>query len=81
MHPSREGETMTTKQTASPPARITHSRRIVTWQSPSGNTMDICSCCKRRLEAAYSWPKDDDGQEFCSVSRGLHRGVCDLQLT
>ena len=52
--------------------------RVVTWQSQSGETIDVCDECQRRLEAAREWPRDGCGREYCSVSHGLHRGQCDV---
>ena len=44
---------------------------IVVMNTPRGNTISLCD------EHATPRPKDPaDGQEFCSVSAGLHRGVC-----
>ena len=50
--------------------------QVVTYQSPSGQTIDICRDCEQELTARASWPRDDRGQEYCSVSRGLHDGTC-----
>lgn len=55
-----------------------HSRRVVTWQSPSGATMQICRPCEERLTKANQWPRDGNGTELCSVSRGEHAGVCEF---
>lgn len=51
-----------------------HSRQVVTWQSPRGNKFSICQNCAR---AHVPNPRDSVGQEFCTVSHGLHKGDCD----
>ena len=51
--------------------------KVVTWMSPTGDTMDICRECEAKLEGR--WPKDARGQEYCQVSRGLHRGECQCE--
>lgn len=49
----------------------------ITYQSPTGATLNICTECEKRLDG-QPWPKDNTGQEYCTVSHGLHQGVCDL---
>ena len=56
-----------------------HTHRVVTWQSPSGATLDVCTACATRLEAAHSWPRTESGEEYCQVSHGEHRGTCELE--
>jgi hypothetical protein len=53
--------------------------KVVTWQSPSGDTLDICLECEVQLAKSWSWPKDRTGQDYCQVSHGLHRGECEAQ--
>lgn len=48
--------------------------RVITFQSPSGATLDLTPDQIRTLERAAVWPRDYQGQEYCSVSHGLHRG-------
>jgi hypothetical protein len=50
--------------------------RVITYQSPSGAKINICESCAERLRDA--WPRDETGREFCAVSRGLHKGECDV---
>lgn len=57
-------------------ASIKHHPRVVTYLSPRGNTINICPACETALKAEGKWPKDWDGQEFCSVTHGLHMGFC-----
>jgi len=51
---------------------------VVTYQSPSGAQLNICTTCESKLDASGKWPKDSTGQEYCSYSHGLHTGNCDL---
>jgi hypothetical protein len=48
--------------------------RIITWQSPSGRTVAITRRQEKTLRKAGFWPRDSHGDEFCSVSHGLHIG-------
>jgi hypothetical protein len=54
-----------------------HMCDVVTWQSPGGDTIDICPECEDRLTAAHEWPRDERGEDYCSVSYGLHLGRCE----
>lgn len=51
------------------------SSGVVTWQSPGGAKIDICQTCELGMT---EWPRDQSGQEYCSVSQGLHPGACQL---
>lgn len=50
-------------------------KKVVTYQAPNGETIDICQDCEAKL--ADNWPRNNRGEEFCSVSHGLHDGDCD----
>lgn len=53
--------------------------RIVTWGSPSGNSISICRECQKRLEAVGQWPRDGRGEEYCQVIFGERYGShCDV---
>lgn len=52
--------------------------RVVTWQSPSGQTINVCRPCERRLTEAQEWPRDTQGQEYATVSHGEHAGRCEV---
>lgn len=60
------------------PNRSRHARKVVTWQSPRGGKLDVCTRCETILRRARTWPKDSAGQEYCTVSFGKHVGRCDL---
>ena len=49
-------------------------KQVVTWQSPSGAQINVCTKCDSMSE----WPKDHTGQEYCTVSKGRHDGECDV---
>ena len=49
--------------------------QVVTWQSPTGAQMTVCTKCEA---TATTWPKDHTGQEYCTVSKGRHHGECDV---
>lgn len=61
--------------------KLTHSRRVTTWQSPRGLTLDICTTCEARIERdGLRWPKDFSGEEYCEVSFGRHYGSCECEM-
>lgn len=51
--------------------------RVVTYQAPSGDMISLTRPQISKLHAASVWPKDWRGQEFCTVSHGLHSGAPD----
>jgi len=48
--------------------------RVITWQSPGGDQVDITPRQARAFRATGRWPRDSAGQEFCRVSRGARSG-------
>ena len=58
--------------------KTTHDPKVITWQSPGGDTISICPTCQAKLEADGTWPKDWAGREYCRVSHGLHVGHCEI---
>lgn len=50
--------------------------QVVTYQSPNGSKLAICERCEEKLRDKGEWPKDRNGQEYCSVSMGQHYGDC-----
>lgn len=48
--------------------------KVITYQSPAGATISLTRTQATKLTRAGAWPKDSRGQEFCSVSYGLHAG-------
>ena len=48
------------------------TRKVVTYQSPRGNKIDLTPAQVRAHHKAGTWPKDWDGQQYCQVSHGLH---------
>lgn len=49
---------------------------VITYQSTSDNTINICPSHIDKLRADHCWPRDRKGEEYCSVKRGFHRGTC-----
>ena len=47
--------------------------KIITYQAPNGQTIDISRQQERQLAAAGKWPRNDSG-EYCSASMGMHSG-------
>ncbi len=52
----------------------------ITWSTPSGSTLDISLRAQSALEARGEWPRDGRGEEYCTVSRGQHWGMPDVDL-
>jgi hypothetical protein len=48
--------------------------KVFTYQAPSGSTINLTRSQKRTLERAHAWPRNSRGEEYCSVSHGLHVG-------
>ena len=48
--------------------------RIISYQSPNGVIIELTPDQIRDLDSAGVWPRDFRGQEYCSVSQGLHEG-------
>jgi len=51
-------------------------RKVVTWQSPRGYQVDLCNKCADKFKADKAWPRDELGEEYCTVSHGRHYGWC-----
>jgi hypothetical protein len=48
--------------------------KIITWQSPSGSTINLTRQQEKMMRKHDFWPRDGHGNEFCSVSHGLRVG-------
>ena len=49
--------------------------KVITYQAPNGETIDLTSAQVEMLECAQKWARNSRGEEFCSVSHGLHEGL------
>ena len=49
--------------------------KVITYQAPNGETIDLTSAQVEMLERAQKWPRNSRGEEYCSVSHGLHEGT------
>lgn len=47
---------------------------VITYQSPAGHRITLSERQVRHLNLAGKWPLDSTGQEYRSVSHGLHDG-------
>ena len=50
-------------------------KKVVTWNAPNGEKIDICVRCEKGMK---EWPRNTQGQEFCQVKQGLHKGQCNI---
>jgi hypothetical protein len=48
--------------------------KVITWQAPNGQTIDLTRSQERQLRRAGVWPRNSRGEEYCTVSHGLHVG-------
>jgi hypothetical protein len=51
--------------------------KVVTWQAPNGETINLTRQQERQLRAGGTWPRNSRGEEYCQVSHGLHIGEPD----
>lgn len=51
---------------------------VVAYGSTRGHEINVCPRCEEEMMATKYWPRDPHGEEYCHVSRGLHRDVCDF---
>lgn len=49
-------------------------RKVITYQAPSGQIIDLTRAQVDMLETAGKWPRTARGEEYCTVSHGLHVG-------
>lgn len=55
--------------------------RVVTYQTsnPLDGRISVCAQCERQLTESGDWPRSPaTGEEFATVSMGLHRGACSV---
>lgn len=54
--------------------------KVVTWQSPCGGTIDVTPAQEKIARKMGKWPRTTSGEEYCTVSRGLHHGAPTFHL-
>jgi hypothetical protein len=53
------------------------NQSVITYQSPRGRTISMCQAHQAQFKRTQQWPYDpSDGQEYCTVSKGRHQGIC-----
>lgn len=50
-------------------------KKVITYKTTRGLTVDLTQAQVRLLEQHGVWPKDSTGEEYCTVSFGLHWGT------
>ena len=48
--------------------------KVITYASPSGDTINISRLQRSMLTDAGIWPRNDRGEEFSKITRHLHFG-------
>lgn len=48
--------------------------KVITYQAPSGQIIDLTRAQISMLGAVCRWPRTAGGEEYCTVSHGLHVG-------
>ena len=51
--------------------------RVIRWSTPSGLYLSVCGDCEAWLTVEGTWPRAATGEEYCTVSMGAHRGLCE----
>ena len=49
--------------------------KVITYQTPNGETIDLSGSQVDMLEREQKWPRNSRGEQYCSVSHGLHEGT------
>ena len=52
--------------------------KVITYQTPSGDTLDLTPAQAKQFTRLHQWPRNGRGEEYCQVSRGLHESHADL---
>lgn len=47
--------------------------KAVTYQSSNGERIHITPTQEKKMKAAGIWPRCSTGEEYCTVSHGLHK--------
>lgn len=47
---------------------------VITYIAPNGATIRLTQAQIDMLDAARKWPRNPRGEEYCTVSHGLHYG-------
>jgi hypothetical protein len=47
-------------------------KKVITYQAPNGETIDLTEQEISEHRSAGTWPKNSRGEEYCTVSHGLH---------
>lgn len=68
----REGSKSTKHQVR----KETKMKKVITYQSPNGEKIDVCKSCEKKLSG--NWPRDSKGSEYCTISHGAHKGTCNV---
>jgi len=54
--------------------------KVITYQTPSGDTLDLTRAQAKQFTRLHQWPRNGRGEEYCQVSRGLHVSHADLSV-
>ena len=56
----------------------TYYKTVVTYQAPNGQTINLCTHHEKLGdEREHGWYRNSRGEEYCSISYGMHEGRCD----
>lgn len=53
-------------------------QKVITYQDTRGGSVDICVPCETKLARSNNWPKNAFGEQYATVSHGLHIGTCEF---
>ena len=49
--------------------------KVITWQAPDGSRISLTRQQERKLRKYGIWPRNQNGEEYCNISHGLHDGA------
>lgn len=49
--------------------------KVITWQTPSGEKINVTPKQEKMARKMGKWPRSAKGEEYCTVSHGLHCGM------
>lgn len=50
-------------------------KKVITWRAPNSATINLTQKQEKLARQAGYWPRNQNGEEYCTVSHGLHVGT------
>jgi hypothetical protein len=55
-----------------------YKKHVITYGDTKGNIINMCGKHEKEAKEKNNWPKNNLGEELCTVQHGLHWGTCTL---